>query len=206
MPYQHITPARGLPPSARTGLAAAVAAFALAACGTAATGQERDAASEPAASAGPNETVDQSTAGRTKAEVGPVRAIRLATAAVGGGRVFDMGLDRERGRLLWELDVASAGKAYDVDLDARTGKVVRLKRDRTPDRGTRLLKVANVRAAKAARTATAAVEGADLRALELDRWRGRVVWEAELTTANGTDHDVKVSARSGKVVSNKIDD
>ena len=56
--------------------------------------------------------------------VGPVRAIRIATAAVNGGRVFDMELDNERGRLVWKLDVVSSGKAYDVKINARTGKVV----------------------------------------------------------------------------------
>ena len=47
----------------------------------------------------------------------------------------------------------------------------------------RLLEVAKVRSARAARTAAAAVERAQLRGLDLDRWRGRVVWKAELTTA-----------------------
>ena len=70
----------------------------------------------------------------------------------------------------------------------------------------RLLNVAKVRAAKAVRAGTEAVKRADLRALELDRWRGRVVWEVELTTPNGTEYDVKVNARTGKVVSKKIDD
>jgi uncharacterized membrane protein YkoI len=135
-----------------------------------------------------------------------VKAIRIATRAVKGGRVFDMELDRERGRLLWELDVASSGKAYDVKLNARSGRVVRLKRDRTPDRGMRLLGAAKVRAAKAARTAAATVKPADLRALDLDRWRGGVVWEAELTATSGTEYDVKVDARTGKVVGKRIDD
>jgi uncharacterized membrane protein YkoI len=44
-----------------------------------------------------------------------------------------MELDRERGRLLWEVDVASFGKDHDVKLNARSGKVVRVKVDRTPD-------------------------------------------------------------------------
>lgn len=42
-----------------------------------------------------------------------------------------MELDRERGRLMSELAVASSGKACDVKLNVRSGKVVRLKRDRT---------------------------------------------------------------------------
>ena len=84
--------------------------------------------SERAAPAHLDVAADQRAATRSKAYVGPLRAIRLATAAVDGGRVFDMELDRERGRLLWELDVASAGKDYEVKLSARSGKVVKLER------------------------------------------------------------------------------
>jgi uncharacterized membrane protein YkoI len=40
-----------------------------------------------------------------------------------------MELDGERGRLLWEVDVASSGKDHDVKLNARSGKVVRVKVD-----------------------------------------------------------------------------
>ena len=98
-----------------------------------------------------------------------------------------MELDRERGT-------------------ARSGRVVTVKLDRTPDQGMRLLKVAKVRAGKAVRTTTAAVKRADLHAIELDGWRGRVVWEAELTTANGTEYHVKVNARTGKAISKNIDD
>jgi uncharacterized membrane protein YkoI len=193
-------------PIVRVGSFAAVAALVFAACGTAASGQERNATREHPGSASLTEAVNRSEATTSTARVGPIRAIRLGTAAVKGGRVFDMELNRERGSLVWELDVASSGKAYDVRLNARSGKVVRLKRDRTPDRGMRLLRVAEVSAAGAVRTATSAVKPADLRANELDRWHGRVVWEAELRTANGTEYDVKIDARTGKVASKKIDD
>lgn len=169
----------------RIGLAAS--ALVLAACGTTVAGSEPEATDRQADSASITRTVDQSAGTRSNAKVGPVRAIRLATAAVNGGRVFDMELDRERGRLVWELDVASSSKAYDVKLNARSGKVVRLERDHTPERGMELLKIAKVRAGKAVRTATAAVQRADLSALELDRWHRRVVWEAELTTASGIE-------------------
>jgi uncharacterized membrane protein YkoI len=206
MQPRQTAPTLGVHPIARIGLAAAVTALGLAACGASPADQEPEATAHQRGSAGLSEAVDQSAATRSKAKVGPVRAIRVATSAVNGGRVFDMELDNERGRLVWELDVASSGKAYGVKINARSGKVVKLKRDRTPDRGMRLLKVAKVRATKAARTAAAAVKPADLYALELDRWRRKVMWEAELVIANGTEYDVKINARSGKVVSKKIDD
>lgn len=206
MRTEHAVPPAAPRPIVRIGLAGAPAALVLAACGSPATGQERGATDRQAAPPGPREVADQSEATPSKGKVGPVRAIRIATAAADGGRVFDMELDRERGRLRWELDVASSGGEYDVTINARSGKVARLARDRTPDRSMRLLEVAKLRAAKAARAATAAVSGANLRALELDRWRTSVVWEAELATADGTEHDVKVDARTGKVVSKRIDD
>jgi uncharacterized membrane protein YkoI len=207
MRHEHITPSPARPgPIARIGLTAAVAALGLAACGTSATAEERSAPGSQTRSPDLSEAVGENATARSKAKVGPVQAIKIATATVKGARVFDMELDREHGTLLWKLDVASSDKAYDVTINARSGKVVRLMRDRTPDRGMRLLKDAKVSAAKAARTATSAVERADLRGLELDRWRGEVVWEAELLTANGTEYDVKINARSAEVVSKRIDD
>lgn len=140
-----------------------------------------------AGSAGITQAVDRSAAIRSNAKVGPARAIRLATGGREGGKGFDMELDRERGSLVRELDVAASSKAYDVKLNARTGKVLRPERDRTPERGMELLKFAKVQAGKAIRTASAAVQPADLRALELDKWRSRVVWEAELATMNAIE-------------------
>jgi uncharacterized membrane protein YkoI len=105
----------------------------LAGCGAAASGEGHAAVSGRAAPARLDDAADERAATRSRTEAGPLRAIRLATAAVDGGRVFDMELDRERGRLLWEVDVASFGKDHDVKLNARSGKVVRVKVDRTPD-------------------------------------------------------------------------
>ena len=64
-------------------------------------------------------------------------------------------LDRERRTLLWELDVASSAKAYDVKLNrARQGREA----------------------------------------------------EARLVTASATEYDLKINARTGKVVGRKVDD
>lgn len=183
-----------------------MAAMALAATGTAAVEAKTSNPQGQARSASSNGIVDKSGVTQSKATVGVRRAIKIGSAAVRNGKVFDLELDRERGMLVWELDVASGSAVYDVTINARSGKVLRVKRDHTPDRGLRLLPAANVNAEKAARTATRAVPGAKVHGLELDRRRDRVVWEAELVTGKGVEYDVVIDAKTGKVLSKKVDD
>ena len=108
--------------------------------------------------------------------MGAVEAIRVATTTVKPGRVLE--LDRERGRLVWNVDVASRGRELEVRVDARSGRVLRVEW---------------------------AVRGARLDGLELERERGRVVWKAELTRS-GVEYDVVVDARSGQVLRRRVDD
>ena len=83
----------------RIGLAAAVTALGLSACG-APTDDEAGATTAQTGSSGLSEAVGKNAATRSRARVRPVRAIRIATAAVDRGRVFDLELDNERGRLV----------------------------------------------------------------------------------------------------------
>ena len=148
---------------------------------------------------------EASSAAAAQAQVGAVQAIRLATTTVKPGRVFDLDLDSERGRLVWDVDVASRGRELEVRIDARSGRVLRVERDRTPDPEMALLAAARVPAARAVRISSAAVRGARLDGLELERERGRVVWKAELTRS-GVEYDVVVDARSGQVLRRRVDD
>ena len=145
------------------------------------------------------------SAGAQPDRVGAVEAIPIATNAR-PGKVFDLDLDLRRGRLVWDLDVASAGREFEIRVDARSGKVLRVSRDRTPDPEIALLRSAKVGASKAARTSARAVRGGSTTALELERERGTVVWDAEVTTSGGVEYDVIVHARTGDVLSRRVDD
>ncbi len=52
---------------------------------------------------------------------------------------------------------------------------------------------------------SAAVTDGTIRELDLDTWRGRVVWEADVVDGSGTKREVKVDGTSGKVVVNEVD-
>jgi hypothetical protein len=75
---------------------------------------ERTAATRPSASASPTAT----RISRAKAE-------RVALQAVPGGQVRSAELETEHGATVWSVRVSKDGVTHELQLDARTGKVVR---------------------------------------------------------------------------------
>ncbi|MCP9832845.1 MULTISPECIES: PepSY domain-containing protein [unclassified Cyanobium] len=57
------------------------------------------------------------------------QAITKATAAVPGGRVIKMDLDREKGRVIWEALVESPTGRFEIYVDATTGQILKKERD-----------------------------------------------------------------------------
>ncbi len=178
------------------GVVSTLAALALVSCTVVAAG---------AATAAPGREVALQ-AKPTSPRVGAVRAIRIATAAVVRGYVIELELEPRRGTLIWEADVVSGRNTYDVTIHAHTGKVLRVVRDRAPDRRIALRTRATVTPLQAAQISVRAIPGGMLHSLELDRWRGRVVWEAEVVSRSGVEFELVVAARGGTLLSKKIDD
>lgn len=65
-------------------------------------------------------------AAQAGARISMDRAIAIAQKQVpGGGRVKKAELDRERGRLVYEIEIVTRErKEYDIKVDAQTGKIV----------------------------------------------------------------------------------
>lgn len=57
------------------------------------------------------------------------QAITKATAAVPGGRVIKIDLDREKGRVIWEAVVESSKGRFEIYVDATTGEILKKERD-----------------------------------------------------------------------------
>lgn len=63
------------------------------------------------------------------------RAKRIALARAGGGRVTGVERELEHGRWVWRVRIAVDGTNTRVDVDARTGEVVRTRIESDRDRG-----------------------------------------------------------------------
>ncbi|HWK30404.1 MAG TPA: PepSY domain-containing protein [Solirubrobacter sp.] len=175
-----------------------VACAALAAgCGTA--DGERDT---PAATAAPQASSSASVARLADAR----RAVRTAERKLRHGRAYDIESDRLRGQRVWEVKVARGtthASVLDVRADGR--RVVRQRRTKVSD-DVRKAAGAKVSLNRALKTAGARAAGGRFDEAEIDRWRGKLVWEATFKRSGDREVEVKIDARSGKVLDVSQDD
>lgn len=61
------------------------------------------------------------------------RAAAKKILAARHGRMTELNLDEERGRVVWESDVHHGGTKYEVTIDAASGKVIKNRPDRDDD-------------------------------------------------------------------------
>ncbi|MER5478907.1 PepSY domain-containing protein [Streptomyces sp. NPDC002734] len=131
--------------------AAAVVGTALAVDGPA--GASARSASSPAALAGtasqalpsmpgeepgsvaPTDPTATGTPARGSAAVTRERAVELARASVGGGRVLEVEQETEHGRVVWSVRLSQDGMRYRVDVDRATGLITRTEGPRASDDG-----------------------------------------------------------------------
>jgi uncharacterized membrane protein YkoI len=138
--------------------------------------------------------------------IGVARAVSAAESTL-GARAFEAELDRERGRLVYEVSLVKDGRAVQAEVDAATGEIVR----RTTPKTLRLpLRGENLKAAQTApRTLSqtiAAVETAThgkVTDIGLEQRGGRHYYEVEL--AGAQDRDILVDLRTGAITP-QIDD
>ncbi len=66
-----------------------------------------------------------------EAKVDRMHAERIAVAAAHGGKVVEIELEREHGKLIWSCDVVKENSKMvtDVEIDAKLGKVLSVKQE-----------------------------------------------------------------------------
>ncbi|MFD1888058.1 PepSY domain-containing protein [Paenibacillus wenxiniae] len=144
--------------------------------------------------------------------IGIQRAETIALQKVPGGTVESIELERERGKLYYEVDVnRSNGSDVDVHIDAVSGAVVRTVNDDNDDddayvvpgnsnnAASNNLKVKTVDQAIA--IAKKAVNGT-VTDVEREREKGRIQYEVEIRFTGG-EAKVEIDAATGKVT--KVD-
>ena len=58
-------------------------------------------------------------------QISHVRAMEIAIERVGGGMVTELKLDRERGVLVYDVEIRHEMREHDVRIDANTGEIIR---------------------------------------------------------------------------------
>jgi uncharacterized membrane protein YkoI len=66
--------------------------------------------------------------------IGANRAVEIALARVGSGRVVKIEREFEHGRRVWSVRIETGGMETRVDVDSNSGSIVRLRTDASDDR------------------------------------------------------------------------
>ncbi|HET6549088.1 MAG TPA: PepSY domain-containing protein [Solirubrobacter sp.] len=196
----------------RTLVVAACAAFAtVTACGSSSDNEGGSASAKATATATNSPAARSTPAASASASArrldAAVRAVKTAQRKVSRGKAYDIESDRRRGKRVWEVKVVrgvARGHKLDVRFDGR--KVVGQRRRSKVDDDVRKLAKAKVTLAKALRTAGRRAEGGTFDEAEIDRSRGRIVWEATFDKPGDREVEVTVDARTGKVTRVTHDD
>lgn len=149
------------------------------------------------------------------------QAAKIALQAVGGGTIEEIELDEDDGKLIYEVEIKTSYGEAEVDIDAYSGKVLKIEKDReknTNGKKTSSFNTENsnkqnsihtsnspISSEQAARIALQAVGSGTIEDIELDEDDGKLIYEVEIETTYG-EAEVEIDAYSGKVLEVEYDD
>nr|WP_081513985.1 PepSY domain-containing protein [Nocardia donostiensis] len=129
------------------------------------------------------------------------QAVRTAAGDVPNGRVFDVELETDDGRQVFDIKVASGGDEVKVLVDQPGEQVIRKNQSDRPSDDVAKVETAGIDAERALEVAAEREPEAKLSEMEIDTNRdGVLIWQVELVRADGSDVEIDIDAHSGAVV------
>lgn len=121
---------------------------------------------------------------------------------------FELELDKDNGRLIYEIEIEVGNKEHEIKIDAYTSNVLKHEIDKDGDMSKKhkLTKQEIISAEKAIAIGLKQANGKITKfELELDEDDGRLEYEIEIKL-NGVEYEIEIDAYSGKVLNHEIDD
>lgn len=135
--------------------------------------------------------------------IGAATAANIAKKAAGNhAQVKDVELERENGRIYYEVELQQGNKDWDIDVDAYTGKTIRSHSELNDDSNDKSIfnkpSQVTITEKQAGQIALKNVPGTLLSA-KLDKDDGRFVYDVKVLTDEGTV-ELEIHATSGAIV------
>ena len=154
-----------------------------------------------------------------EAKIGKAQAEKIALAKVPDATVKAVEIEKEKGKLIWSLDLTRPGSKdiTEVEVDALTGKVVNVEIETPKDQAkeaeeakeaaeekaeqAKLASKAKISQAEAEKIALTKVPKGKVKETEIEKeFFGSLHWEVKLTTPGTTDiTEVEVDAKTGEI-------
>ena len=117
---------------------------------------------------------------------------------------FELEMDYEHGRMVYDIEIKANGVEYDADIDALTGEILKIETEPVHENHNTAPASAALLSAEEARDIAlkhAGVTSSDIRSwdCELDEEHGRMVYDVEFQTGNA-EYDYEIDAVSGEIL------
>ena len=143
-----------------------------------------------------------------QAQITEQEATKIALEKV-PGTVNEVELENEDGLIVYEFEIVGEdGSEQDLDVDAKTGEIVKVEADDDENDDfsqADLAKQAKITKDEASENALEQVPGT-VTEVELDDENGLVVYDVEINAEDGTQQSVEVDAKTGKIVNVELED
>ncbi|MGE7666882.1 PepSY domain-containing protein [Ureibacillus composti] len=143
-----------------------------------------------------------------QAKITEQEATKIALEKV-PGTVDEVELENEDGLIVYEFEIVGEdGSEQDIEVDAKTGKIVKVEDDDGENDDVsqaELAKQAKITKEEASEKALEQVPGT-VTEVELDDENGLVVYDVEINAEDGTQQSVEVDAKTGKIVNVELED
>lgn len=129
------------------------------------------------------------------------QALLAAEQHLPNSKAVEVELDREDGRIVYEVKLLSGQSRHKVLVDAASGKVLSVGEKTADARDADKVKDLLLTPAQAATTAEQLYPGGKAVEVELEHKRDQRYYEVKVLTSQQQKHEVKVDAMTGKVLS-----
>jgi uncharacterized membrane protein YkoI len=133
--------------------------------------------------------------------------VSAAAQRVHPGVLLEVELERRQGRHIYEVEILdTAGQVWKLSFDARTGELLKEGREDEHDHARRLRRKGAIVSLETVADAVQRVRPGELLEVELERERGRYVYEVEILDADGHVWELRFDARDGSLLKEEAED
>ncbi len=154
--------------------------------------------------ASPTPVVSAPANARPQAAPSHASALQAVRSRFPDALIHEVELENEAGLLVYEVELTSAGKAYEVDVDATNARLLKVEDEEldaadSPGQPQVPQAAPSISLEQAVQAALARFPDASVRKVEQDDEDGVRIYEVELVTG-GQQHEVEIDAGSGSVL------
>ena len=138
------------------------------------------------------------------AAISEQRAKDIALKEAQGGQITKFKLDRENGRMVYEIEVMDGNIERDYEIDAETGAIVKMEHEQKGNKNSGSVNNPKISYEKAKEIALKNSKNGKFKELELKHKNGVLVYDVEI--AEGfADREFLIDANTGEILKNKRD-